>query len=344
MENLKEKNKQKNLTDLVVMLFTFLRVISFVSFERIGIVFDDAISLKGIGVTSVLSIAVFAMVASVFVSKISSFDKVSTKYLTVLFLADFIFFNTQISFAKLFLSVFLLCVFIGGNNKKLSVVTVPLYCLVSCAIASSSLFSFAILAVLIYAVMNISASKVKTAVVSFVSLLLSGVGFSINRFVPALAEFETAFSQAELSLQIRPYTFNDTYLLIFTIPAVIVFIWFVSEYFAAYNEDKKPEGNKFLIPVISFAVMALNFAAFFFAETEVISVISLVPVAVIAAMVISGNKYAQSALNKMNNAVKKNKSAFAAVLAVAALICVYFILKETEFSNVIIHRATDYAI
>lgn len=355
MEMLKSKGKDKNIAVLIITLFTFLRTLLLMSFNSVGIVLDDVDEFYPhiLAIVLVVIIAFSFLVAKV-IEKVSNVESANTKYLSILFLADMVFFQTQNSPIKFALSVagLLFAVLLISNpNGKLGSVFVPVFCLVSCAVYSTSLFSYALLAVLFYAVINMNGKNVKkTAVVSFLSLLLAGVGYSLNNILckasASFSSFVSKYSLADVSLQKSPvsYAADDMYILLFTIPFVLVFIWFVSEYFTAYNEDKNPTGNKILVPILSFSVMAANFASFYFAKAEVISVISLVPVAVIVAMVISGNVYAKTALDKMNTIVKNNKVKFAVVTLILCVVCLYFILKEAEFSGLIVDRATAFDI
>lgn len=360
MESLKTSSKVNKTLVLFLSIFNFLRITVFMSLETFGVILGDAADLgasdelKPRFYAFVVVIALLSFVIAMFLNKVNENTDANLKYLAVLFLADFIFFSTQNSLIMLAISaaMFALVLLIMNNpDSKIGAVLLPVFCLASCTVLSSSLFGFVLIAVLFYVVINIKTqSEKKTMVVSLLSLFLSGIGFSLHKILcntfTSFASFIDEYNKTDFSLKKAEFSYysDNMYMLLFTIPFVIVLIWFFSEYFEVYNKDKKATGSKVLVPILSLSAIVLNFASFYFLKREVLSIINLVPVLVIIAMIFNGDKYAIKALENINKVVCKHKLVIITILAVLFFAGMTIIYKENYYTESFFSNSIRYEL
>ncbi len=358
MEKFTLKTKENKLTLFIVSVFVFARTLLFFTFDALDILYleenPDYFSLYTVTVF-VLLIA-FAVMISVLVMKASAMFDGRMKYIAIAFLADILFFITQNNGLKLVLTdlgLLLIFLTLKKSDSVFTGILTALYAFAAAAVSDTAVFSYPLLAILFYFALNLTANglKVKSIIFTCVSAAMSVGGFLVNKFfINSLPEFIEKFYLFNIEINYTPQVYyeDNMYMLIFTIPVFAYYAWFLYSYYAASEEEKKKRKKKdpppvkytYLVPVISLPVIALNIAALFFCFNEVYLVATLVPPAMILAMCVGGNVYAQSAVKKMDEFIGEHTALFVIAVAVISIPLLYFISDDTYIHDTIKKMST----
>lgn len=312
------ENKKTILLPVILALFFFLRGILLTDRRYIGIenMYTFEMAFSGESITLIVLLAIFSVLAALVISKIGKVFGETAKYISVLLVAEPLFFVKQDNCIVLFIAVLALLFILNALREKPVIpneITLILFLLISTVLSENAIFLFVLPALIIYFIVgaeNILKST-KRLVMLILSLVSVGAGIFLNdlliRKYPAFDSFIKTYSYFE-NVYFKHIKYENILLFVFVIPTLVLGVYFLVEFVKQSKENGKTE-SYITVGAVT-AAYVLSIVGFFLRGSEALFAVNYIVPATVLTLVKNKNSAAQSAMNKVNSAVSKHTLVF----------------------------------
>ncbi len=320
------ENKKINLLPIMLALFFFLRGVLLTNRKYLGLenLYTLEVAFSAENITFIVLLFLYAFFAALVIGKISKRFGESATYISVLLVAEPLFFAKQDNCVVLFIAVLALAFVFNALCEKPVIpneITLIVFLLVSTILSENAIFLFVLPAFMVYFVGG--AEKIlkstKKLIVLILSLVSVGAGVFLNDYliekVPAFDSFIKNYSFFE-NIYFKHIGYENVLLFIFAVPTLIFGVYFLVK----FVDNSKNTGKAESYITIGFVALAyaLSVTGFFIRGSEALFTVNyIVPIAVLA-LIKNKNSAAVSALEKVNNIVSKHTFVF---VSVAVFLC-----------------------
>ena len=349
MEKIKEC-KKINFTPVLITFVVFLRAYFLSDRRRMGladfypITFDFTVQ----GIVLISLFAVFAVLASLAVSKLGKKYGDAVSFISLFLVAEPLLFAKQENYVNLVIWIAGLIFVLNALSEKSFIpkeITLVVFLFVACILAKNAIYLFVAPAIVFYVagdVENIAknARKIITLIISAVSVT---AGIALNNYltdkVPAFSDAVKSYSFFQ-QVYFKDVEYENVFLFLFAAPVLVFGIkFFVDLYNGSKVTTSKKSGKK-QSEIVSYnpnpaivcvsAAYILSVAGFIVAGSNAFYTINYIIPAAVISMLGSGNKTAEKALEKTNGFFSKYSFVVIAVVVLLCYVSVRVFFKDVD--------------
>lgn len=346
MNKIKESKKYK-FTLVIIALVVFFRAYLLSDRRHVGLAgfypLEFEFPVQSVVLLSLL--AVFAVMASLVITKLGKKYGDAVQYISLLLVAEPLLFAKQENCVNLFIWIIGLIFVLSVIAEKLSVlkeITLIVFLFVSCLLSENAIFLFVAPAIVLYVAGDIEklATDTKKIIALIVSAIATGAGVFLNDYlvknVPVFDSFIKEYSFRDY-VYFKHIEYENIFLFFFAIPTVIFAVKFFAELFRNNNlvvekTDKKASSSYSPISAVVavVAAYALSVAGFIVAGSSAFYTINYIVPAAVISMLVSKNKVAEKALKKTNTFLSEHSFAVIVTVVLVCYISVRVFFKDID--------------
>lgn len=336
MNSIKEI-KKFNFTPPAVALFLFFRAILLTDRNYLGSenLYDFSFSFANENIVLIVLYLLFSVLAAVVIAKLGRKFGDAVSWISVLFVAEPLFFAKQVNCIILFITVLGLIFILNGLREKSVItneITLVVFLLVSCVLAENAIFTFVAPALMVYFIGGIenTLKSTKKIIMLILSVISVGAGIFIHDFLiekySGFKNFIDTYTFAD-NIYFKHIPYENALLFVFLIPTIVFGGLFFAEMFKENNE--KSSTVPYVILGVTVCAYILSTVGFIMGGSDNFYTANFfIPVTIIS-MLNSDNSDAEKALEKVNSIVGKYSLVF-----VATVVFLCFLAVRIFYENV----------
>ncbi len=321
--------KNKFLTDMVVFIFTLVKVIVFSSTANLGFSLNSEMQMEAHNVAFLISALFYSVAVTVLIHCVLKAQGDKSNGICIFLLADPLSFFVQKSTGSMLIvgfAMFFAATVIKNKTALNKTVALVLTLAVMMTLAPETFFGFVPAAVMLYVLSEkrpVNKNTVKALSASSAVAILAGL--CINAFV--IRGSESVKTAVDRFIGLNDAISNVYY--VFIIPAValgfVLFSLIMMSVDVGKNKDKSPEIVKISKSVRAIVLISIV-STFFFSKVNLYTVSFLLPTAVVV-LLCNENPYAVKTIEKTNRFIDENKGVFLVGLILTVYVFSHLLLR-----------------
>ena len=342
--------KKCNFTPVLIALVLFFRAYVLSDRNRMGFAdfYPVTFDFSTQGIVLIALFAVFAVLASLVITKLGKKFGDAVSYLSLFIVAEPLLFTKQENCVNLVIWIVGLLFVLTAISEKSFIpkeITLVVFMFVSCVLAENAIFLFVAPALVLYIAGDAEklTGNAKKIITMIISLIAAGGGILLNDYavesIPAFGEFIKSYSFYQ-RIYFKNIEYENVLLFGFAIPVLVFGISFFINLFnsskvsvskkSGKNQEKTVSCNPVPAVVCVAVAYVLSVVGFIVAGSNAFYTINYIIPAAVISMLCSDNNFAEKALEKTNRYFSKYSLAVIAVVVFACYLAVRIFFRDVD--------------